>query len=575
MQRQFSDEEIAALVAQLDGTGPADPTAAVRFCNALESWLDARPTEGTTNTFEDERWRADLWFMQGVLCQIDGDIDEAIDLLQRSITCSKEAGYVRREILGLRALAVCFEHAGRSADSTHAIFEALDQANELGDDLVLAHVTHALTVLHQSQGAHTQMLESALRTCDIAERANDVGLLSRAYCSVGVAYARLNRADEGFVWIDRADALPADPGQPIIATYLVMNRMLLLRFAGRIDEAAILAEQHEDVGALMSAVEGARLAIFIAGIYLEVGKLDEAEAMLGRAAPVSPADETAAHLIEYYATAAQLFEAKGDAHTALDMLNRCVKLSNKTRGSEAQARLVGLERRFAGELAAKTEEIHHLRTVELVAKNQQLSDLVHQKEEILHVVAHDLRNPLAATQLLGESLVFDLSGSIDAESLERLESIKDAAVEMRETIDTLVSSDSTKASQDLATVSAAVRMAVAQVGEQSAERGVSIQTAIQDVSVMVDGALLRRSLDDVLWNAIETTRPGSFIDVRVDAADPGVTIAISGDITFDEHFSGGRSLYIARRLIERMNGSITLSLAIEEARHVATIDLRG
>ncbi len=567
MQRDLSDEEIAALVDQLDGTGPADPDAAIEFCDAVATSLTSLPTDQQ----DQHRW-ADLWFMRGVLSQIRGDIDQATTLLQRSIDVSKQVGYDRREILGLRALAMCFDNAGRPADSTQTIFEALDRANEFGDDLTLAHVSHALTVMHQTQGAHEQMLESALRNCAIAEQAGDVSLLSRVYCSVGIAYARLGRAEEGFVWIDRADALPLDPGQPLIQTYLVLNRMLLLRFAGRLDEAVVLAEQVAAATTTMTSVDAARLAIFIADIHLDMGNLERAEVMLDRAAP-DDANHTAAHLIEYYATAAQLYEAKGEAARALEMLHRQVSLDYRVRGSEAQARLVGLERRYAAELAAKTQELHHLRTVELVEKNQQLSDIVHQKEEILHVVAHDLRNPLAAAQLLGESLLADLQGTLDVDALERLGSISTAAVEMRRTIDTLVA-DSTGTTQSPTPVGTVVRLAVAHAAATSAERGVAIEDTIEDVDLMVDGALLRRSLDDVLSNAIETTREGSAVKVTVGPTDLGVAITVAGDIRFDDHFAGGRSLYIARRLVERIRGSITLSLAIEEARHVATIDLR-
>ncbi len=573
VERQFSDDAVAALVAQFDGTGPADPVAAVDFCNSLESWLSTRVAEGAAGSLDDRRW-ADLWFMRGVQCQMEGDAD-ATDLLKRSIACSKRAGYPRREILGLRALAVCFEQAGNPADSTRSIFEALDRAKELGEDLALARVMHTITMLHHTQGTYAHMLESALRTCHIAKRAGDRSLLRRVYCSVGIAYSRLGRADEGFDWIDRADALPSSPDQPLIQTYISLNRMLLLRFAGRLDEAAVLAKQQEGAGALMSSVDAARVAIDIAGIYLSVGKLDEAGDMLRRAAPRSPTEQTAAHLIEYYATAAKLYKARGDAPKALDMLERQVELDGKTRGAEAQARLIGLERRLARELVAKTEEIHHLRTVELVNKNQLLSDLIRQNEEILHVIVHDLRNPLAATLLLGDSLLLDLQDSVDADSLERLEFIKVATIEMRETIDKLVVSAAPGGGEDPTPASAAARRAVAQVSARSAERGVTIDGSIRDVDLLVDGALLRRCLEDVLWNAIETTRRGSVVKVEVDPTNSGATITISGDVTFDDHDFGARSLYIARRLIERMNGSITLSLAADETRHIATIDLRG
>lgn len=575
MTPRNSDAAIAALLVQFDGTGPTDPAEAVRFCDELESWLNEHAVEGTASGAEHQKQRADLWFMQGMLCQRRGELEAALVLLEKSIDQSKLAHYSRRHILGLRSLSMCFETAGMQAQSTRCILEALDLADNDGDTHTLALVSHALTALYQAQGAYAQMLESALRTRELAERVDDSNLLIRVYSSVGVALARLGRVDEGFSWIDRAAALPVDESEPLVTVYFGLNRMLLLRFAGRIEEAAELADDYVDLIDDIPSADAARLAVLIAEIHLDVGHLEAAEDMLDRAALVARSEQMTSHLIDYYAAAANLNEAKGDPKTALGMIRRHNTLAEEIRGREAESRLVALERHSANEIASKTEEIHHLRTVELVEKNRQLSDLVHQKDEILHVVAHDLRNPLAAAQLLGESLMFDLRGKVGADSFERLEFVRDAAIEMRDTIDTLLDSQQTGLASDPAMVSTAVEGVIRDANPRCEARGVIIDLQGSDVDVMVDSALLRRALDDLLSNAVESVAPGNAVRISVDRTTRGARITLSGnDIIFDARDGGGRGLYIARRLIERMNGSLSVDAAGSESP-TAVIELRS
>lgn len=563
-----------SLLVEFDGIGPTDPTAASQFCSSVEAWLESDEAAEQPADYRNHVL-ADVWFMQGMLHHAAGDLDGAISHLQRSIDQSKKIGHVRRHILGLRSIAVCFEDAGLQADSTRSIFEALDLAEDLGDAMVLALVSHALTALYQAQAAYTQMLESAMRTAEFADRSGDDVMRLRAYSGVGIAFAFDGRPNEGFMWNDRAAAIAIAGGLTRIASFIDFNHMFLLQRAGRIDEAVRYADMRSEATSLLPTALAAAISVIMAEVYLEAGMFDRAEHMLERAAAANERGQLTAHLIAYYTAAARLHEAKGNASQALEMMKMRVKVDGEIRGREAQARLVALERYFARELAAKTEEIHHLRTVELVDKNNQLADLLHQKDEILHVVAHDLRNPLAAAHILGESLMIDLQDKLEPDAFERLESIRDAATEMRTTIDTLLQSESVEDVRNPSSVSAAVEASVRVAHHRAVSQRVTLETSIDDVALTVDSALLRRSVDDLLWNAVDSATEDAAIRVRLVASDRGARVTMIGDgVRFDEP-TRGRSLYIARRLIERMNGSLNVSAPTVDGGQTVTIDLRG
>ncbi len=429
---------VDALLVQFDVTRLENPAIIDEYCAELQVWLES--AEDSLPTIDLDRMQADLWFMQGMLCHVRGDLNAAIDHLHRSITHSEQFGYIRRRILSLRSVALCYENAGMQTEATRYISEALDLANALNDDHTIALVSHTLTSLYQAQGANEQILESALRTRDLAERTNDTQLLSRVYSGVGIAMAYVGRAEEGFAWLDRAAALVAGESTPLTEAYFGINRIFLLQMAGRIDEAVTLGHRIAPELERIPIADGSRIAVLLAQLSTAAGDFDRAAEMLELADKIVQDGPMTAHLGGYYKTAAKVREAKGDAVGALDMLRRHLRLNNELAGQKAQARLVALERHFADQLAARTEEINHLRTVELVEKNRQLATLVQQKDQILDVVVRNLRDPLAAAQELGDSLVIDLRDQLNSDALDRLRSIGQAATEMQTTIDILVAS---------------------------------------------------------------------------------------------------------------------------------------
>lgn len=433
----FDRAALAHVLDRFERAGPAAPEGVAEFCDTFESWIRDQAAAG--NDVGD--YCADLFFIRGMLYTAEGNYEKAIENLDESIRASKRTGNFRRQIFGLCSIATCFEYAAMQEQASKSIFEALELADELGDPRLRYTVVHGLTALYALQGAYEQMLESALRGLAIAEALNDRRLLLRAYGGASLACAHLKRIEEGFDFIWRGLALVEDDTQSFMKTYLQMNLMFLLRQSGRLDEAVRLAEEHLDGVTELPVQHAAVLYVDVADLHLAVGNIDRAQEMLAMADSISDPKWMKAHLLEYYRVSAELYEAKGELARALDYLQRRVQFETEVRGRQAHTRLVALERHFAAELAARTDEVHHLRTVELVGKNEQLSNLINEKEKILHVVVNDLKNPLAATRLLSDALLNELEGRSDDRATELVRSIKSATVDMGHAVARLLASE--------------------------------------------------------------------------------------------------------------------------------------
>ena len=433
----FDRAELEALLDRFEQTGPSVSNAGQALCEAFDRWS----SEAGASDPELESIRADVQFAKGMHSTAIGDYESAIAHLHDSVETSKKAKNARRQIYALCSLAVCLEYAGMQEQASERILESLTLADRLGEGRVRATASHSLTALYQAQGAYELMLESAMRTHAIADELGDTTLLLRTYTAVSLAYAHLGRGESGIEWLERGIALIDDSTQPFVETLLYLNLVFIHRCNGEQERAALLAEDYVDRIPEVPAHHAAMAYVDLAELYVELGDLDRAENMLQLAYGIADPSMIKAHLPHYFNVAARVYEARGEHERSLAMLREHVDFERDLQGRQARIRMVAIERHFAADLAARTDELHHLRTVELVEKNEQLAQLISEKEALLDVVVNDLRNPLAAVVLLTDLLLSELRDGMDQQVVEAVESIRGASVEMRSAVDRLVAPD--------------------------------------------------------------------------------------------------------------------------------------
>jgi len=429
-------EAVRSLAAELEVIRPEDPNGAQQIVDAANCFADG--VEHPEADAETAKLLADIRYVQGVLDHAKGDLQSAMKNFDEAIRIGQQSGDQHRCIQAMRSAALCYENAGRQAESTRLILDALEQADSLGDVRLRALVSMTLCALYQAQGAWSSLLGQAERTAELAERVDDPHLRSRAYSGVGVALGYCERSAEGLAWIDRAEAGTCGSGRGRATPAGSRRRRVLLRRAGHLDQALALADQLPEEFDRIPAADAARLAVMLAEAVLEAGDSERALELLDRAEIIATDAAMTAHLIEYHRVAAKLYERRGEAQRALDAMRQYVGLDRQIRGRRAEARLVDIERHFERELAKKSEEIHQLKNVELAQKNTELAALNQQKDAILSVLAHDLRNPLAAVHMLGEFLLHDAEQRTDDDAVDQLRSLGNAAAEMTRIIDQLL-----------------------------------------------------------------------------------------------------------------------------------------
>lgn len=230
------------------------------------------------------------------------------------------------------------------------------------------------------------------------------------------------------------------------------------------------------------------------------------------------------------------------------------------------------------ELARIHRELEQER-VRLARALQTAEQAIATRDDVLAVVAHDLRNPLA-----GISMTVDLLLKTDLppeRRRRRLHGIQDAAARIHRLVRQLLEVALLEAGElsiEAAPVSAAalLREAADAVDLQAQERGVALglELATADVLAMADRARVQRVLANLLDNALRHTPRGGSVtlragsagsEVRFEVADTGSGIAPAEMRHLFQRFwqsrrdgSGtGLGLAISRGLVEAHGGRIT------------------
>jgi two-component system sensor histidine kinase GlrK len=149
---------------------------------------------------------------------------------------------------------------------------------------------------------------------------------------------------------------------------------------------------------------------------------------------------------------------------------------------------------------------------------RQLLELEEQKNRFLRQVSHELKTPLTALREGANLLSEEAVGKLTAEQAEIAEILRHNSVELQKLIEDLLSfgaSQFRKVMVDLEPVE--IRRVVERVAANQAlaarARGISFDTAVEDVMVAADPEKLRVVLDNLVSNAIKFSPAGASVRI--------------------------------------------------------------
>lgn len=152
-----------------------------------------------------------------------------------------------------------------------------------------------------------------------------------------------------------------------------------------------------------------------------------------------------------------------------------------------------------------------------------------EKDHILKVIAHDLRNPISAINALSKLVKED--PTLDTEQNECLDLISSASVESLELIDAIMQmedSGKTSVNKELRDMNEIVSGCISQFRAQASSKDQTIVVKLSEIPqlALIDTDKIQRVVKNLLSNAIKFSHKGSAIVVSIASKEKSVIIGV-------------------------------------------------
>jgi signal transduction histidine kinase len=168
---------------------------------------------------------------------------------------------------------------------------------------------------------------------------------------------------------------------------------------------------------------------------------------------------------------------------------------------------------------------------ELERSYTRLRELEQLRDDLVHMIVHDMRSPLMVLKGHLELLRQGGVGKFSPEAESDLVSALQAADRLKHMANELL--DTSRLEEGKLPIVAEPHDLVALVAEMIADAGVLDRerafsvTGVGAVSVACDGRLIRRVLQNLLSNAVKHTPAGGAIDIHISVTDAAARVAVS------------------------------------------------
>lgn len=157
-----------------------------------------------------------------------------------------------------------------------------------------------------------------------------------------------------------------------------------------------------------------------------------------------------------------------------------------------------------------------------------LSDAFAAQERFSANAAHELRTPLSVSRTILD-VELAAPGGADRQALERLSQTTDRAIELTEALLRLADANELTARHEPVDLAEVVAEALAEVGDEAAERGIAVETEVGPATVIGDATLLRRLTVNLLQNGVRHNRPDGGLWLRTSSGTGGARIEVESD----------------------------------------------
>ena len=512
-------------------------------------------------------------------------------------------------------LANLYFFVGMYAQSFEHASTGMEYAQKAGNTRVEAYCLRNMGLLYSLQQDHERARELFTRSRRLFERIDyRIGIAWTQYHfgELEVSEGRPESAVEYFRIVMESVS------EHEFATLYASARKDLARALwklGRLEEARRLADAAAHAPRLFARIQ-ADLEVIRGHVYADLGRHEEALSILERAAAQAAANNHCRVEADAYELRAQLLAEASNFGAAYQEQTRAYHALANLLTEDSERELRNTELRHSLEAVRREEEARRLqdlkrmneeleervrlRTIDLEQErerleetNRELARTSSEREDLIRILSHDLRNPFSVIRQMGQFI----EGSGDeVEYIEEIRRSADNGLEIIDSVRQMLAVESGKKQLDMALIDIhdAVKEAAQNVRLRFQDKEIHVENQVAPgiKGVADHGTFVNSVLANLLGNAAKFSQPGGTVSVSAEPADGLVRVLIRDHgmgipeqllasifdpfaATTREGTRGERGtgfgMPLIKRLVDRYGGAIDITSSTDGADRGTTV----
>ncbi|HYF03839.1 MAG TPA: tetratricopeptide repeat-containing sensor histidine kinase [Patescibacteria group bacterium] len=553
-----------------------------------------------------------------------GRSQDALNLHLRALYLSRETGDILLEANSLVFIGNVHFNMGNHSEALKSHHDAYELYKYINDEPGQSFALNNIGNAHHSAGNYAKALEYYLKSFSLKEHSGDSRAKATAYHNIGSIYYQLGDFKNALQYFDNylsmQRSLGDSQGEAVALSHIGSVYVQLWQYDMALEKIQASLKIAEAIG---DKRQTALCLSDIGRVQLELGELDSAYNMLmtsiqliteigdngqkadilssvarlfvkredaekgipfaKEALQIAEQQQKKPQIFEAHQLLAELYKLRGDFKKSLLHFELFHNIKNEVFNDETTRRMKILEISFNLENTRKEAEIYRLKNVELADLNERLTLLVEERNDLLAIVAHDLKNPLAGISLASAMLEkYHISMSL-SEIRQQAQNITRTAARMSGIIARLLEAratdmDAAKITLQRTDISIVAHTVIEDFRNRAAVKNISLAfNNCPGCFINGDENTLRLVFDNLLSNAIKFSPLGKKVTLELQKKDktiralvkdegPGISeddkqklflkfARLSAQPTGGED-STGLGLSIVKKFIEAMNGKV-------------------
>ena len=447
------------------------------YVNSLEYYLKSLEIR---ESIDDKYGIASCYNHIAIVYNYQGNFNKSLEFFLMSLEIRKGLNDPNEIASSLNNIGVIYRKLGDNKKAREYYLESLETKIELGDQVGISNGYNNIGTTYFFDQDYENALKYYFKSLQVRESINNVGALASSYLNIGEAYLKLNRFTESEDYLEKAKNLASETGNrdDLMITYKILAE--LNKAQGKLDNAYSYLEKYTTLNETLYAETQNELIAELQAKY-ELDKKEREIKLLQKENEIIKIQEENTAVIRNTFIISTII---------ISIL------------------IIAIMRSYWDEMASN--KLLKKQKEEIENKNARLEDLNHEKDQLMRIIAHDLRSPMNQIEGLVKLISFE-QDRLSEQQLESMNRISNSVKHSKELLSKILSTRSLDSAElKLKLEEVDLKYLVTEVVKdyeiEATKKRISVKVESDkeaDLNALADKNYTEQVIDNLLSNAIK------------------------------------------------------------------------